>query len=252
MNRYFSLALGATLAAMVSSNSFIPAAKAVSSDAETCTIHVADSVSRSQFDPTLPTIGVLLFDHVLMTEITAPVDVFTKPSKDGKKLFNVITIAPTIQPVATETGLRIVPDFTLSDSPKLDVIIVPSAYDMTDIIKAGRVVEFIKTQNKNSKFTMSNCAGAQLIGESGVADGKKIVTYVGGGDILREKYPNLKVQDDSKVSFVRDGKFLSSNGNLASYISALELLEEMTSPEHRAFVESHLYLEQLQNYKRRP
>ncbi|WP_422008357.1 hypothetical protein [Roseivirga pacifica] len=57
------------------------------------------------------------------------------------------------------------------------------------------------------------------------------------------------MQDDSQVTYVKDGKFLSSNGNLASYISALELLEILTNKEHRKFVESYLYLDRLQEWE---
>lgn len=121
---------------------------------------------------------------------------------------------------------------------------------MSARVKDERLVRFIQNQNENTKFTISNCGGASLIGESGIADGKQIVTWIGGGTDLQKSYPSLKVQDVAEVSFVEDGKFLSSNGNLASYISALELLEKMTSNEHRKFVESYLYLERLQNWKR--
>jgi hypothetical protein len=48
---------------------------------------------------------------------------------------------------------------------------------------------------------------------------------------------------------VEDGKFISSNGNLASYIAALNVLEKMTSPEHRKFIEGYLYLDRLQHWK---
>ena len=87
-----------------------------------------------------------------------------------------------------------------------------------------------------------------MIGASGIADGKKIVTWIGGGVDLQKNYPNLKVQDDGNVSYVEDGKFLSSNGNLASYISSLKLLEKLSSKEHRKFVESYLYLDRLQDW----
>ena len=109
-------------------------------------------------------------------------------------------------------------------------------------------MDFIKEKNKEIKYIVSNCAGAQLIGASGIADGKKIVTWIGGGEQLQKDYPKLKVQDDSLVTYVEDGKILSSNRNLASYISALELLEKMTSAEHRKFVESYLYLDRLQEW----
>lgn len=197
----------------------------------------------------LPTIGILIYDKVLMTDITAPVDVFAKDSEDGKQLFNVITIAENYDLYTCEEGLKIFPDYIFSNAPNLDIIIVPSAYDMTDHIKNKSLVEFIKDQNNNTDYTVSNCAGATLIGESGIADGKKIVTWIGGGIGLQKSYPNLKVQDDSKISFVEDGKFISSNGNLASYISSLELLEKLTTKKHRKFVESRLYLERLQQWQ---
>lgn len=238
------------------STSTNPELNTVSSDESTseplndgsCIINTGAPGSKVAFDENLPTIGVILFDDVLMTEITAPIDVFSKPTEDGKHLFNMVTIAATMEPVTCETGLRVLPDYTFETCPKLDVLVVPSAFDMTEMVKNESIVDFIKRQNSNSKFTMSNCAGSRLIGQSGIAEGKKIVTYIGGGEDLKKDYPALEVQDDATVSFVEDGKFLSSNGNLASYISALELLEKMTSKEHRKFVESYLYLERLQNW----
>jgi putative intracellular protease/amidase len=201
-------------------------------------------------DPNLPIIGILMYDKVLMTELTAPMDVFAKYTEDGKQLFNVITIAENYYLFTSEEGLKMFPDYTFANAPKLDVVIVPSAYDMTSQVKNKKLIEFIKTQNTNTDYTISNCGGASLIGETGIADGKKIVTWIGGGTELQRTYPKLKVQDDSKVSFVEDGKFMSSNGNLASYISSLELLERMSSKEHRKFVESYLYLERLQQWKK--
>jgi hypothetical protein len=35
--------------------------------------------------PGLPVIGILLFEKVIMTELTAPIDVFAKPAKGAKK-----------------------------------------------------------------------------------------------------------------------------------------------------------------------
>ncbi|MEZ4973066.1 MAG: DJ-1/PfpI family protein [Cyclobacteriaceae bacterium] len=190
-----------------------------------------------------------MYNGVLQSEVVAASDVFAKPTEDGRQLFNVVTVAENGKPITTEQGLRLVPDYTFDGCPKLEVLFVPSAYDMYSQVHNEKIVDFIRAKNAETKYTVSNCGGAQLIGASGIADGHKIVTWIGGGDQLQKDYPALQVQDDSLVSFIRDGKFLSSNGNLASYISALELLETMTSPEHRKFVESYLYLDRLQNWK---
>lgn len=202
------------------------------------------------FKSELPTIGLLMYGGVLQSEVIAASDVFAKPDKDGNQLFNVITIAETENPITTEEGIRILPDFTFSNCPKLDVLFVPSAYDMYAQVHNPAIVAFIIEKNKETKYTVSNCAGAQLIGASGIADGHKIVTWIGGGTQLQKDYPNLRVQNDSLVTFVEDGKFSSSNGNLASYVSALNLVEKMTSPDHREFVESYLYLDRLRDWKK--
>ncbi len=146
--------------------------------------------------------------------------------------------------------MRFIPDYTFENCPKLTALFVPSAYDMFAQVYNDKIVEFIKEKDMETKFTVSNCAGAQLIGASGIADGRKIVTWIGGGEQLQNDYPNLKVQNESLVTFVADGKYSSSNGNLASYITALNLVEKMTGPEHRAFVERYLYLDRLRNWNK--
>ncbi len=202
------------------------------------------------FKSELPTIGLLIFNGVLQGEVIATSDVFGKPNKNMEQLFNVITITETENPITTEEGMHFVPDYTFENCPKLTALFVPSGYDMYAQVHNKKMVEFIKKKNEETTYIVSNCAGAQLIGESGIADGHKIVTYIGGGKQLQEQYPNLKVQNDSLVTFVEDGKFSSSNGNLTSYISALNLVEKMTSTEHRKFVEEYLYLDRLQNWKK--
>ncbi|CAL67971.1 DJ-1/PfpI family protein [Christiangramia forsetii] len=201
------------------------------------------------FKENLPSIGLIMYNGVLQSEVIATSDVFSKPSQEGEQLFNVITIAETENPITTEEGIRILPDYTFENCPKLEALFVPSAYDMYAQVHNEKIVNFIKEKNKETKYTVSNCAGAQLIGEAGIARGHKIVTWIGGGEQLQKDYPELKVQNDSLVTYIKDGKFLSSNGNLASYISALNLVEIMTSAKHRKFVESYLYLDRLQNWK---
>lgn len=215
-------------------------------------INNTDTLSKhiKPFNASLPTIGLLMYNGVLQSEVIATSDVFAKPTEDGKQLFNVVTIAESESPITTEEGMHFLPDYTFNNCPKLTALFVPSAYDMYNQVHNQKIIAFIRDKNKETHYTVSNCAGAQLIGESGIANGHKIVTWIGGGTQLQKDYPNLKVQNDSLVTFIKDGKFLSSNGNLASYISALELLEIMTSPKHRKFVESYLYLDRLQDWKK--
>ena len=204
---------------------------------------------QKELNPLLPTIGILLFEGFLSNELVAPLDVFSRPDHGGKKRFNVITIGKEIIPFRSEEGLLVLPDFGFAEAPPLDVLIVPSSMDPAIQVRDQELVDFIRQQNESTAYTASHCAGAFLIGASGIADGHKIVTYCGGSVSLQEQYPRLIVQDDQLNRVVSDGKFISSNGNLVSYPASLDLLEKMTSREHRHFVEKELLIDKLHSYE---
>lgn len=194
----------------------------------------------------LPTIGILLFEGVIVNEVIAPLDVFSNTSADGEELFNVVTIAKENKIYKTAHGLKIQPDYIIGEVPKLSVLVVPSSYTPEKQTADKVLVNFVKKQHKQTEYIASHCAGAFLLGESGIVDHKEIVTYVTGGKVLQASYPNLKVADDSKVAVVHDGKIISSNGSLVSYIASFDLLEKMTDEVHRAYVEEAILFNRLQ------
>ncbi|SEL49035.1 hypothetical protein SAMN04487910_2615 [Aquimarina amphilecti] len=51
--------------------------------------------------------------------------------------------------------------------------------------------------------------------------------------------------DDSKISVIHDRNFISSNGGLVSYVGSFDLLEKLTSKEHRKFVETSILFDRL-------
>lgn len=209
--------------------------------------NLKNDTTKKSIDTELATIGLLMYNGVFTTELTAVADVFTKASVDDEIYFNVVSIAETLSPVTTKEGLTLIPDFNFKDAPTLDVLFVPSANNMPSLVNNTSVLNFIKRKDAETTYTVSSCEGAQLIGAAGIAKEKQIVTWIGGGEQLQKDYPDLLVQDDATVTYVEDGKFISSNGNLVSYIAALNLLEKMTSPQHRKFVEGQLYLDRLEN-----
>ncbi|MEQ9306295.1 MAG: glutamine amidotransferase, partial [Marinoscillum sp.] len=107
------------------------------------------SPQDSRLNPDLPTVGLLMYTGVLTTEVTAPLDVFTKLSEDGLRLFNVVTIAEGSQAIVSEEGLTMVPDYNFENAPKLAVLFVPSAYDMDAQLKNRNIIEFIQRQNEH-------------------------------------------------------------------------------------------------------
>ena len=200
---------------------------------------------QKQITPDIPTIGILIFEGFLINEIAAPLDVFTKNDADGNTLFKVITIAKEAKTYESEEGLVVVPDMLIAEAPELKVLIVPSSFRPDLQVADSAMIQFIRKQNESTDYIASHCAGALMLGQSGIANDKKIVTYVGGAESLQKNYPALLVQNDEEVDYILDGKIMSSNGSLVSYPASLALLEKLTSLEHRKHIENELLYHKL-------
>lgn len=200
---------------------------------------------QKQINPKIPTIGILIFEGFLINEIAAPLDVFTRSDLDGNTLFNVVTLAKESKTYVSEEGLSIVPDMLIEKAPDLKVLIIPSSFRPDLQVADSALIQFIRKQNESTDYIASHCAGAFMLGQSGIANDKKIVTYVGGAESLQENYPALHVQNDEEVDYILDGKIMSSNGSLVSYPASLALLEKLTNAEQRAHVENELLYHKL-------
>jgi len=174
-------------------------------------------------------IGILVFDGFLTSDVTAPVEVFGAATKKAWfSSYNVIVISATRnKQVVSEEGLKIIADKTIYDDIMLDVLLVPSAYEMDEFLNNKDLVNYIKKQNESASWLASNCSGAFLLGEAGVLDGKYATTWAGGEKGLLKSYPKIKVQFDKNV--VVDKRVITSNGGPVSYQAAFELLKRLSS-----------------------
>ncbi|NOX51977.1 MAG: DJ-1/PfpI family protein, partial [Gammaproteobacteria bacterium] len=124
-------------------------------------------------------IGILVFDGFLTSDVTAPIEVFGAATKKAWfSSYEVVIISTSDnKEVVSEEGLRIIADKTISDDIMLDVLIVPSAYNMDGFLENKKLIRYIKKQSQSASWMASNCSGALLLGEAGVLDGKKATTW---------------------------------------------------------------------------
>jgi transcriptional regulator GlxA family with amidase domain len=192
-------------------------------------------------------IGVLVFDGFLTSDVTAPIEVFGAATKKAWfSSYEVVVISATkSKKVISEEGLKIISDKTIYDDLKLDVLIVPSAYEMDGYLKNKDLIQFIKNQSQTASWMASNCSGAFLLGEAGVLDGKNATTWAGGETGLQNAYPKIKVQHDQNV--VIDSQVITSNGGPISYQSAFELLAKLSSEKFAKEISESIQFNRLEN-----
>ncbi len=177
-------------------------------------------------------IGIIVFDGFLTSDVTAPIEVFGAASKKAWfSNYEVLLISATDKKVIkSEEGLTVTADTTIDKVGDLDVLIVPSAYDMDPTLSNKKLISFIARQKDKATLMSSNCSGAFLLGEAGVLDGKKATTWAGGEKDLAKAYPKIKVQYDTNV--VVDDGVVTSNGGPVSYESAFEILRQLSSDKY--------------------
>ena len=177
------------------------------------------------------TIGILVYDGFLTSDVTAPVEVFGAATKKSWfASYSVVVVSATHEKVVhSEEGLAVVANNTVYDDLQLDVLLVPSAYKMDAVINDPNVIQFIRKQSQTASWMASNCSGARLLGEAGVLDGKKATTWAGGEKGLAKAYPKIDVQYDQNV--VIDKNVVTSNGGPVSYQAAFELLARLSSED---------------------
>ena len=174
-------------------------------------------------------IGIMVYDGVLTSDVTAPLEVFGVASKlTWFSDYEVITIGVSkTNTITTEEGLKLGVDSWIGNNPDVDVLLVPSSYTMKPLLNNKALINFIADKSKVVDYMASNCSGSFLLAEAGVLEGKKATTWAGGEEELKDDYPSVNVQFDTNV--VVDGNVLTSNGSVVSYQAALTLLKLMTS-----------------------
>lgn len=195
--------------------------------------------------PTVYTIGIIVFDGVLTSEVIGPAEVFATAGARGdfggaKILLIGVESQPT---VLTEEGIRLSVDATIADDPAVDVLIVPGGNDMDALLEDESLDAYIRRQDDAARWIGSVCAGAFLLGHAGVLDGKRATTWFGGETQLQEQFPAVQVVHDQPV--VLDNRRITANGGLVSYRAALILLSRLSSLDHARDVYGSLGIDRL-------
>lgn len=196
-----------------------------------CTQELALAARPEPLDEPKLSVGFLLLDGIYGSELVAPHDVFhhVRFHVDGESApgaMEVFTIGRSRAAVTSFEGLRIVPDYSLAECPRVDVLVVPSAeHNMDSDLEDKELIDWVRTRGRSAKHVLSLCDGAFVLAEAGLLDGYRCTTFPGDIPAFRKRYPQLAVAEG--VSFVTDRTRVTSAGGAKSYDAALWLVEAL-------------------------
>ena len=170
--------------------------------------------------------GFLLVEGVYNTELMAPWDVFqhTRYHSAPHPGIEVFTVAATGDPVTTAEGLKIIPDRTFATVGPLDILVVPSAQHSRDSDRQDEaMIAWVRQAGSEARFVLSLCWGAFILAEADLLDGHACTTFPEDLRTFVEAFPELDLRIN--VSFVHDGRVLTSQGGARSYDVAMYLVD---------------------------
>ena len=163
-----------------------------------------------------------------MLDFCGPFEVFSVTRLDEERRreepspFEVVLIAESTDTVVATGGLKVQPDFTIDDAPRLDVLVVPGGWGTRAAIHDERLLRFIRARADEVETLTSVCTGAMLLGHAGLLDGRRATTHWRSLGWMRESFPSVIVEDQLHV--VEDGNILTSAGISAGIDMALRVV----------------------------
>ncbi|MGE5370449.1 MAG: DJ-1/PfpI family protein [Solirubrobacterales bacterium] len=173
-------------------------------------------------------VGILLFENVEVLDFAGPFEVFSISEYENGEgnPFVVRTISETGRLVTARNGLKVQPDNGLSDSPKLDILIIPGGPGTYEIETKNRaVIEWIDQQAREVEVLASVCTGAFLLAKAGLLDGRRATTHWRSLDRLENEYPKIMVQRG--IKYVDEGSIITSAGISAGIDMSLYLVGKL-------------------------
>jgi len=178
-------------------------------------------------------VGILGFEGVMALDLVGPVDAFSSAfteDSDGKPVacYEVVIIGLTARPFTSENGIIFKPHTTISDSPRLDTLIIPGGKGLRVPETQRRAAAWISTQADKTRRIATVCTGTFGLAATGLLDGRRVTTHWRQADELSSAFPDLKV--DGNALYLKDGKFYTCAGVTAGVDLSLALIEEDFGP----------------------
>lgn len=189
-------------------------------------------------------IGVMLYDSILTSDVTAPLEVFGAAiANEVVENVEIVTIGAEAGLIKTHEGLTLAAEYSVANAPELDAIIVGSSYDMDPVLDNEAFMTFVRERGAEAEWLASNCSGAYVLADAGFLKGVRATTYPGGEVWLKLNHPSINI--DINETVVVDQNVITSNGSMVSYAAAFELLKQVAGAEEAREIADTLYYSRL-------
>jgi transcriptional regulator GlxA family with amidase domain len=176
-------------------------------------------------------VSILVFDGVEVLDFAGPYEVFTTASRvHGKQnpgtgtLFDVVCISRDGLPIQARAGLRVLPEHSIADHPRCDLLLVPGGV-VDAAMACPQTLAWIARTAAMAQITASVCTGAFLLAASGVVRSGRVTTHWEDTADLQARCPALTVCDN--LRWIDNDQVVTSAGISAGIDMCLHLVARL-------------------------
>ena len=166
-------------------------------------------------------IGFVLFPNVTQLDLTGPLQVLHRLPQARAHV-----AAKSLEPVASDCGLSLVPTTSFAACEPLDLLCVPGGFGVSGAIADADTIDFVRRQAARAKYVTSVCTGAFVLGVAGLLKGRRATTHWAYTDLLP-----LVGAVHAQARVVRDGNVFTGAGVTAGIDFALSVAAEVAGSE---------------------
>ncbi|MFT8245582.1 DJ-1/PfpI family protein [Roseomonas sp. BN140053] len=172
-------------------------------------------------DPVTIRIGLLLFPDVTQLDLTGPAEVFGRlPGAEVALLWK------TLDPVASDRGMRILPTARFEDCGRLDVLCVPGGPGQIALMEDEETLGFLRRVAPECRLVTSVCTGSLVLGAAGLLTGYRATSHWSSIDQL-----GLLGAQPVAERVVRDRNRITGAGVTSGIDFALAVVAELAGDE---------------------
>ena len=186
----------------------------------------------------MKSVTVLAMQNTMAATVTSPMDVFYQAGVmwnffNGKAVtpyFDVSLVTVTGKPFRCLNGVRLVPDGSIHDVRKTDLIVVSSILDIDKVLKGqGEVIDWLKAMHRQGSHIATICSGVFVLAETGLLDGKTATTHWGFAEQFKKRYPQIELKLERLIT--DKGNLFCAGGYNAGIDLSLYLVEKYCGHE---------------------
>lgn len=155
-------------------------------------------------------------------------------AESQQKLFHVRLIAPSHVPFRCGNGIPVIPDLSLTDAVKADILILPELWLGPDETFRGRypeIMDWIRSQYQNGAMVYAACSGVIMLAETGMLDGREATSHWGYQDLFRKQYPQVHYCPEPNLVFAdAGGRIVTAGGTTSWHDLALHIIARHANP----------------------